>query len=115
MCVCLPLTTCATPYIHVTVQGIEESWRRHKEVAQYLWNAVEALGLELFIKNDVRGSCGAMTTAAKPAASLAQCSVGSEVLDFATQMHLDTQRVRSSSGGHFVPSCCVSAEREAGT
>lgn len=31
--------------------GLENSWRRHTEVAQYLWKGLEDLGLKLFIKD----------------------------------------------------------------
>ncbi|KAI4874997.1 hypothetical protein NFI96_017664, partial [Prochilodus magdalenae] len=31
--------------------GLENSWRHHKEVAEYLWKGIEDLGLELFIKD----------------------------------------------------------------
>ncbi|XP_073705151.1 alanine--glyoxylate and serine--pyruvate aminotransferase b [Garra rufa] len=31
--------------------GLENSWRHHKEVAEYFWKGVEDLGLKLFIKD----------------------------------------------------------------
>ncbi|XP_056600460.1 alanine--glyoxylate and serine--pyruvate aminotransferase b [Triplophysa dalaica] len=31
--------------------GLENSWKHHKEVAQYLWKGLEDLGLKLFIKD----------------------------------------------------------------
>uniref|UniRef100_A0A8B9JLU4 Alanine--glyoxylate aminotransferase n=1 Tax=Astyanax mexicanus TaxID=7994 RepID=A0A8B9JLU4_ASTMX len=35
-------------------KGLENSWRQHKEVAEYLWKGIEDLGLKLFIKDKVR-------------------------------------------------------------
>ncbi|KAG9264753.1 alanine--glyoxylate and serine--pyruvate aminotransferase b [Astyanax mexicanus] len=32
-------------------KGLENSWRQHKEVAEYLWKGIEDLGLKLFIKD----------------------------------------------------------------
>ncbi|KAL7832359.1 hypothetical protein AOLI_G00299070 [Acnodon oligacanthus] len=32
-------------------KGLENSWRHHKEVAEYLWKGLEDLGLKLFIKD----------------------------------------------------------------
>ncbi|XP_076833167.1 alanine--glyoxylate and serine--pyruvate aminotransferase b [Brachyhypopomus gauderio] len=32
-------------------KGLEESWRQHREVAEYLWKGLEDLGLKLFIKD----------------------------------------------------------------
>lgn len=37
-------------------QGLENSWRQHREVAEYLWKGLEDLGLQLFIKDKVRPS-----------------------------------------------------------
>ncbi|XP_062872307.1 alanine--glyoxylate and serine--pyruvate aminotransferase b [Trichomycterus rosablanca] len=31
-------------------KGLEDSWRHHREVAEYLWKGLEDLGLKLFIK-----------------------------------------------------------------
>uniref|UniRef100_A0AAY4D851 Alanine--glyoxylate aminotransferase n=1 Tax=Denticeps clupeoides TaxID=299321 RepID=A0AAY4D851_9TELE len=39
-------------------KGLENSWRQHKEVAEYLWKGLEDLGLKLFIKDkDLRLPC----------------------------------------------------------
>ncbi|XP_063079481.1 alanine--glyoxylate and serine--pyruvate aminotransferase b [Engraulis encrasicolus] len=35
----------------VAEKGLEESWRHHREVAEYLWKGLEDLGLKLFIKD----------------------------------------------------------------
>ncbi|XP_030631672.1 alanine--glyoxylate and serine--pyruvate aminotransferase b [Chanos chanos] len=32
-------------------KGLENSWRHHREVAEYLWKGLEDLGLQLFIKD----------------------------------------------------------------
>ncbi|TSK49615.1 Serine--pyruvate aminotransferase, mitochondrial [Bagarius yarrelli] len=32
-------------------KGLENSWRQHREVAEYLWKGLEDLGLQLFIKD----------------------------------------------------------------
>uniref|UniRef100_A0A4W4H6H0 Alanine--glyoxylate aminotransferase n=2 Tax=Electrophorus electricus TaxID=8005 RepID=A0A4W4H6H0_ELEEL len=32
-------------------KGLENSWRQHREVAEYLWKGIEDLGLKLFIKD----------------------------------------------------------------
>ncbi|KAG7321565.1 hypothetical protein KOW79_014423 [Hemibagrus wyckioides] len=35
----------------LTEKGLENSWRQHREVAEYLWKGLEDLGLQLFIKD----------------------------------------------------------------
>jgi len=35
------------------LKGLENSWRHHREVAEYLWKGLEDLGLKLFIKDKV--------------------------------------------------------------
>ncbi|MCI4386186.1 hypothetical protein PGIGA_G00059470 [Pangasianodon gigas] len=35
----------------LTEKGLENSWRQHREVAEYLWKGLEDLGLKLFIKD----------------------------------------------------------------
>ncbi|KAK2831774.1 hypothetical protein Q7C36_016860 [Tachysurus vachellii] len=35
----------------LTEKGLENSWRHHREVAEYLWKGLEDLGLKLFIKD----------------------------------------------------------------
>ena len=37
-----------------TFQGLESSWKRHRENAELLWTGLEKLGLEMFIKDKVR-------------------------------------------------------------
>uniref|UniRef100_A0A674CJ83 Alanine--glyoxylate aminotransferase n=1 Tax=Salmo trutta TaxID=8032 RepID=A0A674CJ83_SALTR len=37
--------------VFVFPQGLEESWRHHREVAGYLWKGLEDMGLKLFIQN----------------------------------------------------------------
>jgi len=35
------------------MQGLEESWTRHKRNAELLWNSIKELGLELFVREKV--------------------------------------------------------------
>ncbi|MCJ8740426.1 hypothetical protein PDJAM_G00058860 [Pangasius djambal] len=42
---------CQKMFNRKTKPGLENSWRQHREVAEYLWKGLEDLGLKLFIKD----------------------------------------------------------------
>jgi len=37
--------------IQLSEEGLENSWKRHKDTAEVLWRGLEAMGLELLVKN----------------------------------------------------------------
>lgn len=42
------------PLVPLPEQGLENSWRRHREVTSYLHGRLQELGLQLFVKDPVR-------------------------------------------------------------
>lgn len=45
--------------MHIFLQGLENSWKRHKEVAEYFHKGLEEMGLKLFVQDKVGRRKGA--------------------------------------------------------
>lgn len=39
---------------NLSLQGLENSWRQHCEASEYLYTCLQGLGLQLFVKDQVR-------------------------------------------------------------
>ena len=42
------------PACNLSLQGLENSWRQHREASEYLHACLQGLGLQLFVKDPVR-------------------------------------------------------------
>lgn len=43
---------------NLSLQGLEDSWRQHREASEYLHACLQGLGLQLFVKDQVRRAEG---------------------------------------------------------